>query len=271
MPGNPLSPPLQVQRPEPVLRLPEALPGGALWQAKLDGHRTVAFIDADGVTLQARSGRIVTTRFPEVLPALAALPAGTVLDGEVVAVRDGQFEFTALAGTAASRRMRHVAVSYVAFDVLAEAGADLRRLPLSERWERLLALLDGAPAGLEPVMATTDRAQALEWLAALAPIGVEGVVGKALSGPYVPGVGHGWVKYRATDTIDGTLIAAEVASLRIRLDDGREVVTEPLTPAQVHQVAEALAEMEAGDVRVEARMGHGRHGKAAFVRLRAPE
>ena len=225
-------------RPERVARLPESMPGGCLVQGKLDGWRCVAFIDDHEVVLQARSGRMVTDRFPEVLPALATRAPGTVFDGELVAVRDRAFDFQALAGTPRSRAVFGVAVSYIAFDVLCDGGDEaIMPWPLSRRWPRLLELLDGAPPQLQAVMATTDRTQAQSWLQLLAPIGVEGLVGKSLASPYRAGTGHGWVKVRSSDTVDAGLVgvtggAARPTALRVKLADGGVVTTVNLDVAR---------------------------------------
>jgi ATP-dependent DNA ligase len=261
---------VKVQRPERVSKLPAGPAGRWQYSVKLDGWRCIALV-GDGVTLQARSGRDVTARFTEVLPALAILPAETVLDGELVAVRDGRFEFTALAGTARSRRTAGVSVSYVAFDALMVAGEDLRRLPLADRWARLLDLLDDAPAGLQPVMATEDRDEAEEWMTALAPIGVEGIVTKDTRTAYTPGTGHGWQKLRVSETQDGTVIDSYGRRLRVRLADGQEVVTQPLAVAQVRQVADALAEFPDEPLRVEVKAQTGRQKYVKFARVRAPD
>jgi ATP-dependent DNA ligase len=268
-----LKPPVTLLRPVAVKRLPESMPGGPIFQAKLDGHRVAAFVTSDGVILQARSTRIVSSQFPEVLASLAELPAGCVLDGEVVAISDGRFDFAALAASPAQRRRRKVAVSYVPFDLLADRGEDITGLPLSERWPRLLALLDGAPAQLQPVLSTTDRAEAEAWMMALAPIGVEGIVAKPLASRYE--AAHGWVKVRTADTVDGVIVGTaghrDRPQLRVRLDDGHTVTTEPLTPTQAREVANALEAAHGAAVRVELRVSTGRHGSARFVRVRLPE
>lgn len=266
-------PPVNLLRPVAVKRLPESMPGGPIYQVKLDGYRVAAFVTSGGVILQARSTRIVTAQFPEVLAPLADLPAGCVLDGEIVAVSDGRFDFAALAASPAQRRQRKVAVSYVPFDLMVDRGEDLTGLPLSERWPRLLALLDGAPAQLQPVLSTTDRAEAEEWMTALAPIGVEGIVAKPLASRYEPA--HGWVKVRTADTVDGEITGSaghrDRPMLRVRLGDGQAVTTQPLTPAQAREVGAALEAAHGGAVSVELRVSTGRHGAVRFVRVRAPE
>lgn len=274
---TPLRPPLAVQQPERVARLPESMPGGALYQAKLDGWRMLAFVDADGVTLQARSERIVTYRFPEILPALASLPAGTVLDGEAVAVRDGVFDFHALATPPRGRAAAGVTVSFVAFDLLARNGADIRHKPLAERWSRLLETLDGAPPQLQPVRSTLDRAEAESWFEALAAIGVEGVVAKDLGSPYRAGRGNGWMKIRHAETEDADLVgfagpADRPTALRVRLPDGREVVTVNVDQRRLKQLFEGVSKA-GGPVRVEVRVSGagGSHERVEYVRMRPPE
>jgi ATP-dependent DNA ligase len=251
------------------------MPGGILFQAKLDGWRCLAFIDQDAVKLQARSGRLVTDRFPEIFPALATLPAGTVLDGEVCAIRGGVFDFHALASSPRARAVAGVAVSYVAFDILADAGQVVMALPLDERWARLLTRLQAAPTGLEAVMATGDRDEAERWLDALAPVGIEGIIAKDLDGSYRPGLGHGWVKVRHHgDTMDAELLgpvgpAQQPTALRVRLEDGRELATIGLGRRAWKQFAEGLSEAGDAPVRLEVRVtGEGKRTRAEFVRVR---
>lgn len=271
-----LRPPLEAIRPARVASLPQQMPGGIHYQAKLDGHRVLAFIDADGgLVLQSRSRRIVTDRFPEIHPALAACPPGTVLDGEVVAWREGAFDFPALAGSAAGRERHGIAVSYIAFDLLCEQGRDIRDQPLQSRWPRLLAVLEGAPAQLQPVLATLERDEAESWMRLLAPHGIEGIVCKALASPYRDVAGT-WVKYRHSDTVDALLIGTvgEGHSARIRLPDGRELTTLALTRTQSALVTRTLAERpaHAPDPVVEVHLsGAARHPHARFVRIRPDE
>jgi ATP-dependent DNA ligase len=270
-----LRPPLEVQRPERVARLPDSMPGGTLFQAKLDGWRCLAFIDQDAVILQARSGRLVTYQFPEILPTLATLPAGTVLDGEVCAIRDGVFDFHALASTPRARASAEVAVSYVAFDILADASQQVTAMPLEMRWARLLACLQASPTGVGPVLSTRDRDEAQRWLDALVPVGIEGIVAKDLGVPYRAGVGHGWVKVRHHgDTVDAELLgpvgpAQHPTALRVRLEDGRELVTLALDRRDWTQLANGLAEAQDTPVRLEVRVtGEGRRTRTEFVRVR---
>jgi ATP-dependent DNA ligase len=251
------------------------MPGGTLFQAKLDGWRCVAFVDQDAVLLQSRSKRLMTDEFPEILPALATLPAGTVLDGEICAIRDGVFDFHALKSAPRARAAAGVAVSFVAFDILADAGKKVTDQPLEQRWTRLLARLKDAPTGLEPVMSTRDRDQAERWAETLAPVGIEGIVAKDLGAPYEPGEGHGWVKLRYHgDTLDAELLgpvgpAKRPSALRVRLEDGRELVTLGLDRRAWTQLATGLAEAQDAPIRLEVRVtGTGKRTRTEFIRVR---
>ena len=67
-------------------RCPE-LPEGDAWlvELKLDGFRAVAFKSGGKVHLRSRNDKDFSSRYPEVVKALAAMPDETVIDGEVVA------------------------------------------------------------------------------------------------------------------------------------------------------------------------------------------
>src|SRR5271155_3562970 len=68
-----------------------------LFERKLDGERLGAFRDGSGVRLLTRNDRDVTATFPEVADALRTQGADDfVVDGEVVAFRDGQTSFSML-------------------------------------------------------------------------------------------------------------------------------------------------------------------------------
>jgi ATP-dependent DNA ligase len=89
----------------------------------------------------------------------------------------------------------------VAFDLLAADGEDLRQTSQGERRARLERLLAGAapPVHLTPI--TTDRAQAVEWLARFEGAGLDGVVAKPVAGTYQPGK-RAMIKIKHSRTAD---------------------------------------------------------------------
>ncbi|MER7753209.1 DNA ligase [Kitasatospora sp. NPDC097643] len=281
-------------RPAAVTAVPPAdgLGGGGVqYELKLDGFRCVAFArGTQPPVLQSRTGRDLAPEFPPIAAAVARLPEGLVLDAELVAWRGGRFAFGELLRTRQARAAApDVALGLIAFDVLALPGRDVRRLPLADRRRLLLAALADVPPPVQPVLATTDRAEALEWMEQLAESGVEGLVCKAAGSPYRPrGAGRAWVKYRRSDTLDAVVRAvtgpaARPHALVLELDDGRILLTTPqLTPVQAREVARAVRPLLGapasdpehgpvhpltGPLRAELTLT-GRPPVATFVRLR---
>jgi ATP-dependent DNA ligase len=272
--GEFLRPPIELTRPQPASSIPaqNAMPGGCHYQLKLDGFRAAGFALPDGPVLQSRAGRDLAPRFPELTDAIAALPPGTVLDGEIVAWRGNRFSFTDLLSTPAARRRDRVEVRFVAFDLLAlpegrRGARDIRDLTLEARWAYLEGLLTAVRPPIELVMATRDRAEAVAWFDALLPIGVEGLVVKPLASAYE---GARWLKVKHTDTVDGEAVAVlgdprRPRALRVRLPDGRVADTSPaLNAVQAAQIAAAGSPPFPVEVRVIA----GRHVVVRFVRVR---
>ncbi|CAM5654655.1 ATP-dependent DNA ligase family profile domain-containing protein OS=Kitasatospora aureofaciens OX=1894 GN=GCM10010502_23010 PE=4 SV=1 [Kitasatospora aureofaciens] len=293
-PRQVLQPPVEVMRPAAVTAVPPAdgLGGGGVqYELKLDGFRCVAFARGDRPAfLQSRSGRDLAPEFPPIAAAVARLPEGLVLDAELVAWRAGRFAFEELLHTRQARAAAaDVVLGLIAFDLLALPGRDVRRLPLTDRRRLLLAALADVPPPIQPVMATTDRTEALEWVEQLADTGVEGLVCKAAASPYrARGAGRAWVKYRRSDTLDATVRAltgpaSRPYALVLQLDDGRVFLTTPrLTPVQAREVAQVAGPLLGppatdpdhgrvhpltGPLRAELTLT-GRPPTATFVRLR---
>ncbi|MFE0649617.1 DNA ligase [Streptomyces sp. NPDC059534] len=289
-----LVPPVEVMRPRAADEIPgQGEPPRELqYSLKLDGFRALAFVlGGRRVVLQSRSRRDLAPEFPEIAAHLGErLPAGIVLDGELCAYREGRLSFADLLRSHADRVRAGVSVSYIAFDLLAVPGRDVRSLPLRDRWELLGAALAQVGPPLERVLATRDEETARGWFRDLRDAGVEGIVAKRLGSAYRGGSTWAWRKIRHADTSDGLLVGLvgpvdRPRALLVRLPDGRTVPTSPrLTPAQSQEVgalagdrAGPLAEdPEHGPVRpvdpplpVELRRIAGRHGNASFVRVRA--
>ncbi|MDJ0342150.1 DNA ligase [Streptomyces sp. H10-C2] len=279
-------------RPRTATEVPaaDALAGGVQYSPKLDGFRAIAFALGDRTVLQTRSGRDIAADFPGLAADLTReLPAGLVLDGEICAWADGKFAFEELLRPDAQRRAADVAVAYVAFDCLAIPGSDIRDLPLTDRWQLLRTALREMAPPVQTVLATTDRAQALEWYETLVPLGVEGLVCKALDSAYRPGEQKGWVKVRHSETVDARLVAVlgpvrRPLSVMVEFDDETRAQTSPrLDPVSARRIAEAVGGLlgptaRAGDgmplhpVRngplVEVRVRTGRQPAVRFIRIR---
>ncbi|GIF01575.1 DNA ligase C2 [Paractinoplanes rishiriensis] len=255
-----LRPPIELTRAAgvPELPPPRMCRGGCAYEPKWDGWRCAAVVTSGSVMLQSRSFKPLAAYFPDLVVHLSALPGGTVLDGEVIRFDPtaGRTSFAALqrrvtAGRALPREARARPASFVAFDLLHDANADLRDLPLVQRRARLEAVLAGAPTALQICPQTTDYDEALLWLEAYAPLGCEGLVVKDLAGRYRR---TGWWKYkiRTTDeAIIGGLVgtlASPSAVLLGRLDYQHRLRyvghTGPLTVPQQQEIAELATLVE---------------------------
>jgi ATP-dependent DNA ligase len=179
-----------------LAKLADELPAseGFLFEPKWDGFRAIVFRGARDVFIQSRDLRPLDRYFPELHEALLErLPDGCVVDGEIVIAHGTGLDFDALqlrlhpAATRVAKLSRETPASFVAFDLLAAEGHDLRALPQLQRRARLERLLAGVgpPVFLTP--ATRDRAAALEWLTRFEGAGLDGVVAKPLDSAYQPG------------------------------------------------------------------------------------
>jgi DNA ligase D-like protein (predicted ligase) len=161
------------------------------FEIKWDGVRALAAVDASGWRLWGRRGTDYTPRYPE-LAVLRRLPAGTVVDGELVVLRQGRADFPMLLRR--HQRCRPIpagsnhdlAVSYVLFDLLVERGCPVLQAPLDERRARLRELLARVAApGL--VYADGIVGQGREFFAHVVAQGHEGVVAKKRRSRYQAG------------------------------------------------------------------------------------
>ena len=187
-----------IERPiEPMLaKISEGLPaaGAYLFEPKWDGFRAIVFRGDDDLYIQSRDLKPLDRYFPELHDALLTrLPAGCVVDGEIVITTpDGlDFDLLQLRLHPAASRVKKLAAempsSFVAFDLLAENGKSIMSEPQAERRARLERLLAdaGAPLYLTPM--TRDRQTAARWLDEFEGAGLDGVIAKPEAAIYEPG------------------------------------------------------------------------------------
>ncbi|MEU3504113.1 ATP-dependent DNA ligase [Streptomyces hundungensis] len=259
-------PPLAVALAEAVATLPRG--AGWAYEPKFDGHRMVVFRTAERVVLQARSGRIITAAFPDLADAARELAPGTVLDGEVVVWTQGRTDFAAVQRRAAATPARapllarRLPASYAAFDLLAQAGRDVRAEPYERRRARLVEVLGPLGPPLQAVPMTTSVETALTWYETLPASGIEGLVAKRLNGPYRSGH-RAWRKVRHTDTREAVVIGhtggpnRPAALVLVLPGDDVPVVSSPLPAALRAEAGRALAPLtaEGGGMAVAAGLG----------------
>ncbi len=161
--------------------LSEGLPKGEGWlfEPKWDGYRALGYVRGGEAKLLSRNGNDLTRRFESVAKELvkALRTPDAVVDGEVIAF-DGAGRASFSAMQQGSRRL-----AYELFDVLEVDGEPVVGLPLTERRERLEALL--APNAVVQLSAVFDDGPAL--LDAAEEQRLEGVMAKRASSRYAEG------------------------------------------------------------------------------------
>jgi DNA ligase 1 len=200
---------------------PSTLGPTSNWLAewKWDGIRSEIIRREGQVFIWSRGEELVTERFPEIMAAAAQLPDGIVLDGELVAWRDGAIRpFAELQQRIGRKKvspaiLKQVPVRFLAYDLLEQNNTDIRPLPLHERRERLEELLRDAPDILGVSIAIS--AGSWEELAKLREESrsraVEGLMLKALDSPYGTGRQRGsWWKWKIEPfSFDGVMLYAQ--------------------------------------------------------------
>jgi bifunctional non-homologous end joining protein LigD len=173
-----------------------------LYEIKYDGVRVLAERRGDRVTLYGRSGQDTTSRYPEIVRALRALPVDRfVLDGEIVALDDaGRPSFQRLQPRMALTDPRDIELAArrqpavgVFFDCLLLDDRDLRRRPLVERKECLRLLVPPlGPVRYGDHVAEEGRA----FFEAASAQRLEGIVAKKARGVYAGGRTRDWIKIK---------------------------------------------------------------------------
>jgi len=209
--------------------------GPVVWvEDKYDGIRCQLHRQGHEVRLYSRDLHDISNQFPEVVAASRELPWDGILDGEILAWRDGAvLPFISLQARLGRKDpspavRAEVPVIYVAFDVLglrASSGngadsdvvAPLLEVPLDERRRRLeglgLPLADTGGSFALSYLTEADSIEALEsaFTEARARRN-EGLMVKDPKSLYSPGRrGYGWLKMKkALATIDCVVVGVEV-------------------------------------------------------------
>jgi ATP-dependent DNA ligase len=202
----PVKPPV-----EPMLALLEKkMPIGAEWQyeMKVDGFRAIVFWDGKDLLLQSRDLKSLNRYFPELVLALKKeLPAGVVVDGEIVIESPRGLDFDALqmrihpAESRIAKLSKETPASFIAFDVLAVGKQNFMDEPLRARRKQLEKLLAKSSAPVFVAPATQDPKRAKHWFERFEGAGLDGIVAKRLDDPYVPGE-RVMIKFKHERTID---------------------------------------------------------------------
>ena len=111
------------------------------WQAerKWDGIRGQIIVRKGKLYVWSRGEELVTDKYPEFWPLAELLPDGTVMDGEILAYKDGRpLPFQAMQRrigrkTVAKKHLQEIPVRMIVYDLLEWQGTDIRKSPLDQR------------------------------------------------------------------------------------------------------------------------------------------
>lgn len=193
-------------------------------ERKLDGIRGQLIVRDNELFVWSRGEDLMTEKFPEFHPLINLLPNGTVLDGEVIPMKDGTYLPFHVMQTRIGRKnvtkksLTDAPLVMVCYDLLEHNGDDIREQPLSKRRSLLIEVLNElhsklpeAPLILSPALdcttwedAVKEREQSREYVS-------EGLMLKRKDSTYKTGRKRGdWWKWKVDPlTIDGVLIYAQ--------------------------------------------------------------
>jgi bifunctional non-homologous end joining protein LigD len=190
------------QYPEVQLAtLVDAAPTGDKWvhEIKFDGYRLLGFVAGEEARLRTRNGNDWTASFPSISASLKRLRANdAVLDMEAVILdAEGKSSFQALQAALGDGGRPERIVAYV-FDLLHIDGESLTKLPLTERKRKLAALLKKSKAGVTLRYSEHVAVDGPAMHAQACAKGLEGIISKLASAPYVTGRQKSWLKVKCT-------------------------------------------------------------------------
>ncbi len=210
--------------PEPTAgAILERLPPPVWLEEKYDGIRCQLHKAGERVELYSRDLHRITRQFPDLAEVARALPGDFILDGELLAWKDGR----ALPFAELQKRLgrqgddfflgAEIPVSISAYDLLWRDGRVLLHEPLADR-RRLLADLLTAPGrlrrpaiALAPLQQATTAAEIEAAFLQARARGNEGLMAKDPRSAYTPGRrGLAWLKLKkAYATLDVVVVGVE--------------------------------------------------------------
>lgn len=206
----------------PLEKLPDELGQVSEWQAewKWDGIRGQVIRRKGETFIWSRGEELVNEKFPELLVLAENLPDGTVIDGEILAFRDGQPLPFSLLQTRIGRKnvckkqLQEAPVSLLAYDLLEFEGVDVRNLDMGARrkqLERLHLEISHSNFHISQVIQTASWEELTRIRSLSRDHLAEGLMLKKLDSPYESGRKRGsWWKWKIEPlTIDGVMIYAQ--------------------------------------------------------------
>jgi DNA ligase-1 len=184
---------------------------------KYDGVRAQVHKLGGEVKIFSRRLEEMTRSFPEVVEATSRIPHNVVLDGEIVAFKEG---VGPLSFQLIQRRLRRgdieeskkiTAIRYYCFDILFLDRSPIHREAFRARRAALWGLLKGTKLRRADSKTVRTAAEIAAFFRESRSLGYEGLVLKDPDSPYTPGRrGRFWAKLKEElDTLDVVMVAAE--------------------------------------------------------------
>ncbi len=211
----------------PLEKAPKELgtPDEWLVEYKWDGIRGQIIRRNDEVFIWSRGEELVTEQFPEITEAVRAMKGNFVMDGEILAVKEGKvLNFNELQKrlnrkTLTKKMLSEIPIEVFAYDLLELEDNDLREKPISARRALLEELLlNEEPQNISISKSLDyDKWEELDSLRENSrDVNSEGLMLKQKNSPYHSGRKKGdWWKWKINPfTIDAVLIYAQKGSGR---------------------------------------------------------
>jgi len=217
------------------------------WQAewKWDGIRGQIIKRNNELYIWSRGEELVTDQFPELHIAKDILPNGTVIDGEILSVKNGQvLSFSTLQQrlnrkNISKQLLNSAPIGFFAYDLLEYGGEDFRTQPLKVRRSILEEIIDKASSeviALSPKIVCANWNELRKLRETSRSLNSEGIMLKSLNSFYHSGRKRGdWWKWKVDPfTVDAVMIYAQKGSGRranfytdytFAVKDGEELVT----------------------------------------------
>ncbi|HTR30079.1 MAG TPA: ATP-dependent DNA ligase [Puia sp.] len=245
------------------------------WQAewKWDGIRGQVVRRGDSLFVWSRGEELMTEKFPEYQAFLPLLKPGTVLDGEIIGLKDPAFTGAPAGGSGVlpfaalqtrigrknvtRKNLSEVPVGFIAYDLLEYDGKDWRERTLEERRVKLaeLVMIAGHPLlRLSPVVEFNSWEELTAARTRARDVGSEGIMLKRKTSVYQAGRRRGdWWKWKIDPlVIDAVMVYAQKGHGRrsnlytdytFAVRDGEQLVT--FTKAYSGLTDKEIAEVDA--------------------------
>lgn len=224
--GDDISKPYPFYLAYPLETVPEELGAVDDWiiERKYDGIRGQIIVRNEQLFIWSRGEDLLTEKFTEFEQLVNILPNGTVIDGEILPMKDGKFLPFHVMQTRIGRKnvtkkaLLEAPLVMVCYDIIEHNGVDIRHLSMQERRTLLEGLVTALkelhpdlPLQLSPIVKCSTWEQVADERAKSREYVCEGLMLKRKSSEYKTGRRRGdWWKWKVDPlSIDGVLLYAQ--------------------------------------------------------------